>query len=129
MTEDESPEMNEKAGTEEKSWNYSQQISRFEESQVVVGVVRNPRNLMWHTWVSLYGNDVTCLTAHHSRQIAEKTIQNFSKAYEAGKLLDSKAVSQYIKRMPTDKMPGALPEATLREIEHKITNLFFGLRK
>lgn len=112
---------------EERNWNYSRQISRFNDAQIVTGVIRNPRNLLWQTWVSLYGNDVVCLTAHRSQQIAEKTIQKFAEAYQAGKLLKPEAVASFIEKMPTDKKPDALSETTSREIGQEINNLFFGL--
>lgn len=126
MNDDINPRSNNEAA-EEEDWKYSKQISRFGETQIVVGVTRNPRNLMWQTWVSLYGNDVTCLTAHRSRQIAEQTIARYAAEYEAGKLVTPEQVSRYVEKMPTDKMPSALPQFTLREIEHQINSLFFGL--
>lgn len=127
MSESEQSLRQEKSSEKGGNWDYSKQISRFKNSQIVAGVVRNPRNLLWQTWVSLYRNDVTCLTAHRLRERAEETINKFCKAYQAGKLFDPQAVAGYIKRMSTDKKPGPLPEATLREIEDDISNLFFGL--
>lgn len=75
----------------------------------------------------MYGNDVTCLTAHNSRSVAEKVIEKFADNYAAGKLLDPDSVAKYIRTMPTDKMPGDLPQFTLRTIEKDIESLFFGL--
>lgn len=103
MSENDQSQGYKKSEEEKRNWNYSQQISRFNDVQIVIGVIRNPRNLLWQTWVSLYGNDVVCLTAHRSRQIAEKTIQKFGEASRYGKLFKPDAVARYIENMPTDK--------------------------
>jgi hypothetical protein len=107
----------------EQEWEHSKQISKFGDSQIAIGIAKNPKNRLWQTWVSLYGNDVTCLTAHLRREKAEKVIDDFGREYSEGRLLDPDAVSRYISKMPTDVSPTPFPQSVLNVLEKEIRDL------
>lgn len=91
-------------------------------TQIAVGVIKNKRNNLWQVWASLDGNDVTCLSAHRNRSVAQTVADEFARAYENEELDTPEKVVAFIDSIQQDAMPMPFSLMTLQEIGREITD-------
>ncbi len=89
-------------------------------TQIAVGTIKNKRNNLWQTWVSLDANDVTCLSAHRRQSDAQAVADEFARAYENEELDTPEKVASFVENIKQDVMPMPLSRMTLQEIGREI---------
>ena len=68
----------------QNEWERARTQQRRAKYQIDAGVVRHPATGLWQTWISLDGTDVTLISAHHDRRMAEDVIADLKTAAQMG---------------------------------------------
>jgi superfamily I DNA/RNA helicase len=97
----------------------NEEIVILSNSAIACGIIQHPISQRWQTWVSLYGTDITCLTAHKSREDADNVARQIVKAWESG-LEDQDQVTAFLGSLPSDGLVDPLPQDVVMRLSRKI---------
>lgn len=100
----------------ESDWARAQ--GRMAKYHIAAGVVQHPATSKWQTWISLYGTDVTLISAHRDQRVAEDVIADLKTAAQMGAVDTSADVAKRFVELhpPGDGEPQLLPAVMMRAI-------------
>jgi len=93
------------------------------EGEIFTGIVKHPGTKLWQSWISLYGIEVACVTAHRNKEAADKAAQSLAAAWKEGKLATAEDVSRFIQSIETDALVQPLPPKDLKRLIQRIQDL------
>ena len=104
--------------SDENEWDRARAQGRMAKYHIAAGVVQHPATGMWQTWISLYGTDVTLISAHRDQRVAEDVIADLKTAAQMGAVDTSAEVAQRFADLhtPGDGEPQPLPAILMRAI-------------
>lgn len=103
-------------------WNIAEQAAVLSDSEVATGIAQHPVTKHWQSWISLYGNDITCFTAHRERADADRVARDIADVWRAGNLKTQVEVTAFLKALPSDSLVDPLPQKVVVRLSKLIKN-------
>lgn len=105
---------------DDQTWNLAKQSAILSDGEIFTGIAQHPVTKRWQSWVSLYGADITCFTAHNKREDADKVAQDIAETWKKGQLETTEEVTAYLKSLPTDDVAAPLPQKIVERLSQQI---------
>jgi hypothetical protein len=104
----------------EDAWNAAEQHRTLDAHQIAAGVIQNSASGAWHTWISLYGADVTSWYVGNDPSIARGVLLAIQKlfsewSYGEDDNLSMQALIEAAAEYSTDPQ-ATLPDSQVKEI-------------
>lgn len=90
-------------------WDMSEQASVLRDGEIATGIAQHPVTKRWQTWISLYGTDITCFTAHNERSDADKVARDIVEKWRSGNLRIQTEVTAFLNSLPSDDLVDPKP--------------------
>jgi hypothetical protein len=94
--------------------------------EIFTGIVQHPVTKLWQSWISLYGIEIACVTAHRSRETATQVAQKLAIVWQEGNLNTSEDVSRFIQSIESKAIVEPLPPKALKRLQKQIQSLATG---
>jgi len=111
----------------EEAWKRAEQQRTLDNHVVAAGCAQNSETGAWHTWVSLYGSDLSSWYVGNDPRYAYaivKAIQMHYQAFDASQRWQDSLLALMDAAMELSSDPhGTLPEAQVREILAQVAEI------
>jgi hypothetical protein len=109
--------------TDQNEWERARTQQRMAKYQIDAGVARHPATGMWQTWISLDGAEVSMISAHHDRRVAEGVIADLKTAAQMGAVDTSADVARRFAELhaPGDAEPQPLSKVDICAIALQVS--------
>ena len=104
--------------SDQNEWERARTQQRMDKCHIAAGVVQHPDTGVWQTWISLDGNEITLISSHYDRHVAEDVVADLKTAAQMGAVDTPADVARRFVELhaPGDREPQPLSQTTMRAI-------------